>query len=74
MKWNKKTNRFIFLNDKKTKYKRLSRPNIILNEKTINRLNDGRFSDYHAKHHYKRRDIKTNQVVFDLIIQFFKNN
>ena len=51
MEWNKKTNRYVFLKDKETGFKRISRGNfnISLNDIHVKKkISEGKYSDYHC--------------------------
>ena len=66
MKWNEKTNNYIFLKDKETKFKRLDRKRIGLNDDIKKNIAEGVYSDYHAlRPMNKYSDI--NWKIYDLL-------
>ena len=64
MNWNNKTNNFIFLKDNETGYKRLDRNTFQLNDKLINLIRNGSFSDYHCYRPFKKYE-KINNAIYD---------
>ena len=68
--WNNKTNRFIHLNDKNTGYNRLDRLDFKkLNEKIINKIKNGFYSDFHMFRPY----LKFKEIN-DKIVELLPNN
>jgi hypothetical protein len=52
--WNKKTNNFVFLDDKKTGYNRLDRGTFNLDDNEISKIKKGFYTDYHCLRPYKQ--------------------
>ena len=64
--WNEKTNNFIRLNDRDTKFKRFNRGNLNLKNNIKNDIKNGVYSDYHCNRPMsKYSDI--NWEIFDLL-------
>lgn len=67
--WNKKTNNFVFLKEKETKFKRLNRNSFHFNE--LNRLKDkiknGKYTDYHCY-----RPMNKYKKINEKILSFLK--
>ena len=73
MKWNIKTNNYVKLNDKITKYNRLDREDI-LNNLTLRNIHKlfffikkGIFSDYHILKQ-NNKYVKLNELIYKIII------
>lgn len=66
MEWNKKTNRFIFLNDNNTGFSRLDRNTFMLNADIEKNIKNGYYSDYHAYRPYSTYK-HINDKIYDLL-------
>lgn len=67
MSWNKKTNKYIALNDKNTKHKRLDRLNFLhLNDIIKDNIINGTYSDYHC-HRSNDKYFKLNDEIYNLV-------
>lgn len=74
MEWNKKTNNFVFLNDKETNFNRFNRKNILLNlnlnnsttNNIINNIKNNKYTDYHCLRPYNKYK-HFNNLVFILL-------
>ena len=65
--WNKKTNNFVFLNDKNTGYSRLNRTNMntyTLDETLKSKIKNGFYSDYHCLRPYST-NIHMNELIYN---------
>lgn len=62
--WHNKTNNFIVLTDKQTKFNRLDRStNIVINDINKFKINKGRYTDYHCLRPFKKYENINNQIV-----------
>ena len=69
MKWNEKTNNYLFLRDRETKYQRLCRSNIRrygFNDDTRKNITEGVYSDYHALTPMSKHS-KINWEIYNLL-------
>lgn len=64
--WNKKTNNFVFLDDKKTGYNRLDRGTFNLDDNEISKIKNGFYTDYHCYRPYKQYK-QINDAILDLL-------
>lgn len=73
MKWNEKTNNFIYLKDRNTKFNRLDRGYFYLggkfNQNILNKIINGEYSDYHALRPFKKFE-KINNFIYKNIKQY----
>lgn len=68
MDWNKKTNKYLFLKDRDTGYKRLDRIDFKdINTNIKKNLENGRYSDYHL-HRPAHKFEKINNEIVDLVL------
>ncbi len=63
MEWNKKTKRFVCLNDKNTGFRRLDRFAFQLNNDIKEKIKKGYYSDYHAYRPYSQYKELNDQIV-----------
>lgn len=61
--WNSITNNFICLPDSKTGYNRLDKNTFVLNEKILNLIKKGFFSDYHCYRPYEKYKEMNDKIV-----------
>ena len=62
MNWNEITQNLVVLNDGKTGYSRLDRNWISLDERTINNIKNGSYSDYHCLRPFKQHESINNKI------------